>query len=72
MNVLQYSNGWGHLVMSIVFTLAALFLIVFPDLDHTTKGVGVSILLTVVGAWFIPGAAKQVIAQMNGQQGDNK
>lgn len=70
MNVLNYSNGWGHLVMSIVFTLAALFLIVFPGLDATTRGVGVSILLTVVGAWFIPGAARQVVAQMNNQGGN--
>lgn len=59
-NLLQYSNGVGHLVMSILLIFTGVFLVVFPGLDATTKGVGISLILTVSGAWFIPGAARQV------------
>lgn len=59
-NILQYSNGWGHLIMSVFFTLVGLFLIVFPGLDVGTRGIGIGLIATVSAAWFIPGAAKQV------------
>lgn len=59
--ILQYSNGWGHLIMSIVFLIVAMLLILFPGTAPDIKGIGVGIIFTVSGAWFIPGAAKQVL-----------
>jgi len=62
--IMQYSNGWGHLIMSVFFGLAGLALILDPATDSTMKGVGVSLILTVAGAWFVPGAAKQMAYQV--------
>ena len=50
--------------MSIVLIGVGVFLIADPGLDATTKGVGISLILTVSGAWFIPGAARQVAEQV--------
>lgn len=60
MKLWTYTNGVGHLIMSIFFTLVGLFLIVYPGLDAGIKGVGIGLIGTVSAAWFIPGAAKQV------------
>lgn len=60
MGILKYSNGWGHLIMSVFFGLIGIVLVVYPGLDPTTKGVGISLILTISGAWFIPSAAKQM------------
>ena len=59
MNPLKYTNGVGHLIMSILMTVAALLLVLFPT-DATIKGVGVTLILSVQAAWVIPGSAKQV------------
>jgi hypothetical protein len=66
-NILKYTNGNGHLVMSIVFGLIGLALILAPTTDAGTKGVGTGLLLTVSGAWFVPGAAKQIAYQVEQQ-----
>lgn len=66
-NLLQYSNGWGHLIMSIFFTLVGLFLIVFPGLDAGIKAIGVSLIATVSAAWFVPNAAKQVATEVKNE-----
>lgn len=60
----QYTNGVGHLIMSILMALIGLALILAPGTDATTKGVGVSLLLTVSAAWFVPGAARQVAKEV--------
>lgn len=67
MNFLHYTNGVGHLIMSLFFGLIGLALLVVPGMDATTKGVGISLILTVAGAWFVPGAAKQVAYQVQQQ-----
>jgi hypothetical protein len=59
----KYSNGWGHLIMSIFFGGAGLALILLEPTNSTVQGIGVTLLLTVSGAWFIPGAAKQYAGQ---------
>lgn len=64
MNILNYSNGWGHLIMSIAFLIAAMLLILFPSTPPDVKGIGIGLVFTVSGAWFIPGAAKQVLNQV--------
>lgn len=60
-NLLKYSNGVGHLIMSLFVGGAGLALILVPGTDATAKGVGFSLLLTVSGAWFVPGAARQAV-----------
>ena len=67
MNLLDYSNGWGHLVMSALFAAIGLTLILVPWTDATTKSIGVSLLLTVSAAWFVPGAAKQISSDITKQ-----
>lgn len=67
MNLLKYTNGVGHLVMSIVACIVGLALVVYPGTEASTRGVGISIILTVVGAWFVPGAARQVAEQVQQQ-----
>ena len=64
--MLKYSNGWGHFLISVIFVVTGLLLIFFSP-DGTMKGIGVGILTTVVGAWFVPGAAKQVANQIQAQ-----
>lgn len=57
--MLKYTNGWGHLIMS----LATMFVGVFLYL-HGTTGLGTELIGAVVAAWFIPSAAKQVAHQV--------
>ncbi len=68
-NLLTYSNGYGHLIMSIFMTLVGLALILVPGVNTGAQGVGIGIILAVQAAWFVPGAAKQVapevVKQMN-------
>ncbi len=65
MSILQYSNGWGHLIVSVILiTIGALF-VLMPGTSSDVHAIGISLILTVSGAWFIPGAAKQVINQVH-------
>ena len=61
--MLKYSNGWGHFLISIIFIITGLLLIFFSP-DATTKGIGVGVITTVTGAWFVPGAAKQMAQEI--------
>ena len=65
-NVLKYTNGKGHLAMSVLLLLVGLALVLFSG-DATTKAIGITLILTVQGAWFIPGAAKQVAYEVSKQ-----
>lgn len=66
MGMLKYTNGVGHLIMSVAFAVIGTLIIILPT-DPTIKGLGVTLLLTVSGAWFIPGAAKQVAYEVQKQ-----
>ncbi len=66
-NLLHYTNGVGHLIMSIFLTLVGLVLIIYPGLPASTNGVGVGIILAVQAAWLVPGAAKQVAHEVSKQ-----
>lgn len=57
--MLKYTNGWGHLIMS----LATMFVGVLLYL-HGVNGLGTGLIATVVSAWFVPSAAKQVAHQV--------
>lgn len=63
MNILTYTNGVGHLIMSILLILVGVLLIIYPGLSSDAHGIGIGLIMTVTSAWFIPGAAKQVIYQ---------
>ena len=65
--MLRYSNGWGHFLISVIFLIAGLVLIFFSA-DSTTKGIGVGLVTTVCGAWFVPGAAKQMANEIINHQ----
>lgn len=60
MNLLKYSNGWGHLIMSLATMGVGVYLFVLGD-----QAVGMSLITTIVAAWFIPGAAKQVATEVS-------
>ncbi len=55
MGFLKYSNGWGHLIMSLACLGVGVYLLI---LGYAT--IGISLIATVSAAWFVPGAAKQV------------
>ncbi|SRR5579885_622665 len=63
----KYSNGTGHLIMSILMTLVGVVLVIWPNLPAATSGVGVALILSVQAAWFVPGAAKQVAHEVTNQ-----
>lgn len=67
MNLLKYTNGMGHLLMSIVCMIAGIVLILYPNTDATTKGVGIGMLITVQSAWFVSGSAKQIASEVTSQ-----
>jgi UPF0716 family protein affecting phage T7 exclusion len=67
MNFLTYSNGWGHLIMSVVLVAIGALFILFPGTSSDLHAIGISLVLTVSSAWFIPGAAKAVVAQVQQQ-----
>jgi hypothetical protein len=50
--------------MSVIVAAIGLTLVLVPSVDSTTRGVGISLILTVTSAWFIPSAAKQVVQQV--------
>lgn len=56
MNIMQYSNGWGHLVMSIVtlFVIGALMYLKVIDAIA-----GLPILGVVISFWFMSGSANR-------------
>lgn len=60
-NLLKYSNGWGHLLMSVVSMAAAVFLL--TQHDPTLNGLAVGIITSVQGYWFISSSVNQVRQQ---------
>ena len=67
MKLWRYTNGTGHLIMSVLMSLVGLTLILWPGLPAATTGVGIGLILTIQTAWFIPGAAKQVAHEVGKQ-----
>lgn len=63
-NILTYSNGWGHLIVTIFFALLGAVLLLYPGTDVTSKGIGIALITTTSSAWFIPGAAKQMASEV--------
>lgn len=57
-NLLKYSNGWGHLLMSIVLIVAGVILILQPA--ATVQAVGIGLIGTVVPYWFISSSANAI------------
>lgn len=68
MGILKYTNGVGHLIMSIFMTLVGLALILVPNLNSGAQGVGIGLILAVQAAWFVSGGAKQVAYEVSQQQ----
>jgi len=60
----KYSNGWGHFLITIFFGFLGAALILLPTADPVSRGIGVTLITTSSGAWFIPGAAKQVASEV--------
>jgi hypothetical protein len=63
----RYSNGWGHLIVTLFFGTLGALLILLPTADATSRGIGITLIMTSSGAWFIPGAAKQVVQEVTKQ-----
>jgi hypothetical protein len=58
--LIKYSNGYGHLIMSVVTMAAALYLVNINQVILGTTLIGL-----VSSAWFVPGAARQVAQELN-------
>lgn len=56
----KYTNGRGHLIMSIAFTLVAAVMILWPSSDATMRGYGFGLLATVSGYWFVTSSAESI------------
>lgn len=56
-NLLKYTNGRGHLAMSIVCMVAGVLIIIFAA---AYAGYAITLMSMVASAWFVPGAARQV------------
>lgn len=54
-NLLKYSNGWGHLLMSISTQIVAVILLL--QNNPALIGVAVGLLLGVSGYWFLSSTA---------------
>jgi len=54
-NLLKYSNGWGHLIMSLALLATGIILILMRD--NSTNAVGIGLITTVAGYWFISSSA---------------
>ncbi len=70
--MLSYTNGLGHLIMSILLILVGVLLILYPGISQEVHAIGISMILTVSSTWFIPGAARQVLNQVQQQQNGEK
>lgn len=57
-NLLQYSNGWGHIIMSVALLSVAVVLILRGE--PTLQGVGIALISTVAGYWFVSSSANAV------------
>lgn len=54
-NLLKYSNGWGHLIMSVSSQIVAVILLL--QHDSTLTGLAAGLLVAVSGYWFISSSA---------------
>lgn len=67
-NILKYSNGWGHLLMSISTQIVAVVLLL--QNNPALTGVATGLLVGVSGYWFISSSAnaqQQVAAAQQAQ-----
>lgn len=53
-NILKYSNGWGHLIMSVTSQIVAVILLL--QHDPTLNGTAIGLIITVSGYWFVTSA----------------
>jgi len=58
---LKYSNGWGHLIMSIILIAAGLLMILYPAVDGSTRAAGVGLITSVAGYWLVTSSANSVL-----------
>lgn len=69
-NLLKYSNGWGHVIISVASLAVAVLLLL--QRDPTLNGVAIGIITTVQGYWFVTSTANTIRqAQQQQQQGGN-
>ena len=61
--LLQYSNGWGHLIMSVVLLAVGLVLVLAPT-DGQTKAIGTGIITTVSATWLVTSTGNIVSRQV--------
>lgn len=61
-NLLKYSNGWGHVIISVASLAVAVILLL--QHDPTLNGLAIGIITSVQGYWFITSAANTMKQQM--------
>lgn len=60
-NLLKYSNGWGHLIMSLALLATGIILILMHD--STFSGIGIGLISSVAGYWFVSSSINQAVKQ---------
>lgn len=56
--ILQYSNGWGHLIMSVCTLVVAVILLL--QHDAVLNGIAIGAITTVQGYWFVTSSANTI------------
>ena len=64
--LLKYSNGWGHLIMSVSTQVIAVVLLL--QNNQAYAGLGITLLLSVTTAWHITSAANSQQKIIEAQQ----
>jgi hypothetical protein len=52
----QYSNGWGHLIMSLATMAVGVYILIF---SQSNSGFGVTLIGLVTTAWFVTSSTRQ-------------
>lgn len=71
MNILKYSNGFGHLLMSIICLICGVALVLFENGNATIQAIGIGLITTVSGYWFVTSSANAIAQNILQNQQNN-
>ncbi len=64
MNLWKYSNGTGHLIMSVVTVVTGVIMIMSCQNNPSIQATGVMLILTVNSTWFVLASAKSIATEV--------
>lgn len=57
----NYSNGWGHVIITVAFLIFVAIVLIFADYDKDLTTLMVSVITLMIGYWF--GSSKAMYDQ---------